>query len=374
MPIHKPMHSPLHMPMAVTLWRYFGSRFLVSALAIFGGVLALVALLDAVELLRRTSGFEHVSAGLVFKTSLLRVPMVTERIMPFCVLVGAMTCYLNLSRRNELVVARAAGMSAWQFVAPAIAVALALGVVATVIYNPLAAYMFERSKIHEAAIFGKREFGMQDTGFWVRQKSPDGQSIINARSSLGQGLQLKGVTVFTFDREGQFQNRIEAATATLEKGAWVLSEAKIYATDAPPQNFENYRLKTYLSPEQVRESFATAETLPFWELPGYIATAENAGLSSSAYRLQYQKLLARPFLLAAMVLLAASFSLRFFRMGGVQTMVLGGILSGFLLYVLSKITEDMSTADLLSPVVAAWGPVLLGGLTGFLVLLYQEDG
>lgn len=362
------------MRIAVTIWRYFGMRFAVSALAVFVGVLGLVALLDSVELMRRTSGHEHVTALLVFKTSIFRVPMVTERIMPFCVLVGAMSCYVNLSRRNELVIARAAGMSAWQFVAPAIAVALTLGAVATAIYNPVAAYMLEQSKVYEAEIFGKREFGMQETGFWVRQRSPDGQSIINARSALGQGLQLTGVTVFTFDHDGRYQDRIEAKSAVLRDGAWILSDAKVYPTNAAPQDFASYPLKTNLSPEQVRESFATAETLPFWELPDYIATAENAGLSSAAYRLQYQKLLSRPFLLAAMVMLAAAFSLRFFRMGGVQTMILGGILSGFLLYVLSKVTEDMSKAELLSPVVAAWAPVFIGGLTGFLVLLYQEDG
>jgi lipopolysaccharide export system permease protein len=360
--------------LTLTLWRYFGMRFLVSAVAVFAGVLGLVALLDSVELMRRTSGHAHVTALLVFKTSIFRVPMVTERIMPFCVLVGAMSCYLNLSRRNELVIARAAGMSAWQFVAPAIGVALLLGTLATAVYNPVAAYMLEQSKLYEAEIFGKREFGMQETGFWVRQRSPDGQSIINARSALGQGLQLTGVTVFTFDHNGHYQDRIEAKSAVLRDGAWQLSDAKVYPTSAAPQDFTLYTLKTNLSPEQVRESFATAETLAFWELPDYIATAENAGLSSAAYRLQYQKLLSRPFLLASMVLLAASFSLRFFRMGGVQTMVLGGILSGFLLYVLSKVTEDMSKAELLSPVVAAWAPVFIGGLTGFLVLLYQEDG
>jgi lipopolysaccharide export system permease protein len=75
-----------------------------------------------------------------------------------------------------------------------------------------------------------------------------------------------------------------------------------------------------------------------------------------------------------MVLLAASVSLRFFRFGGVQKMVLSGISAGFLLFVLSKITEDMSKSELMSPVAAAWIPVVVGGLTGFVALLYQEDG
>ena len=97
--------------------------------------------------------------------------------------------------------------------------------------------------------------------------------------------------------------------------------------------------------------------MPFWELPAYIDTAERAGAGAAGYRLQYQKLIARPFLLCAMVLLAAAVSLRFFRFGGVQKMVMSGVLSGFLLYVLSKVTEDLSKADLMPPLAAAWLPV-----------------
>ena len=65
---------------------------------------------------------------------------------------------------------------------------------------------------------------------------------------------------------------------------------------------------------------------------------------------------------------------RFFRFGGVQKMVLSGVAAGFLLYVLSKVTEDLSKAELMHPVAAAWLPVLVGSLTGFIALLYQEDG
>ena len=102
--------------------------------------------------------------------------------------------------------------------------------------------------------------------------------------------------------------------------------------------------------------------------------ADRAGLAAAGYRLQYNELLARPFLLCAMVLLAAAVSLRFFRFGGVQKMVLSGISAGFMLFVLQKITEDMSKAELMSPMTAAWVPVLVGGLTGFVALLYLEDG
>jgi lipopolysaccharide export system permease protein len=360
-----------------TLSRYFALRFLSAVLAVFVGVLVLVALIDYIELMRRSASEPHVSAWLVAKTSLFRVPQVTERVMPFAVLVGAMSCYLNLSRRLELVVARAAGMSAWQFVTPALVVAMLLGVVATTVYNPVAALLHERSKRLEVEIFGgAQESGLQSStsGFWVRQRSPDGQSIINAGTSSEQGVRLGGVTVFTFDTAGKFRERIEAKTAVLQQGFWQLEDVRVYSPGAPPADHRTYSVSTSLTPEQVRESFATPETVPFWELPLYIDIAERAGLIASGYRLQYQRLLSRPFLLAAMVLLAAAVSLRFFRFGGVQKMVLSGVAAGFLLYILSKVTEDLSKAELMHPVAAAWLPVLVGGLTGFVALLYQEDG
>jgi lipopolysaccharide export system permease protein len=363
-----------------TLARYFGLRFLSTVLIVFLGIFMLVALLDYIELMRRASDIPNVSALLVAKTSIYRVPQITERIMPFCVLIGAMSCYLNLSRRLELVVARSAGMSAWQFVSPALIVAFLLGVAATTIYNPLSAVLQERSKRFESELFGQAQESMLGgsgtTGsFWLSQRSPDGTSaIINAQSSRSQGVYLSGLTVFTFDSEGRFSSRVEARGAVLEPGIWVLQDARIFQIGKLPVNAPEYRLKTSLSPEQVRESFATPETVPFWELPLYIKIAEHAGLVAAGYRLQFQKLLAQPFLMTAMVFLAAAVSLRFFRFGGVQKMVLSGMGAGFLLYVMSKMTDDLSKAELLNPAAAAWLPVLVGGLTGFVALLYQEDG
>jgi len=99
-----------------TLGRYFGKRFLSAVLLVFCGIFALVALIDYIEMMRRANDIANVSAILVAKASFYRVPQIAERIMPFCVLIGTMACYLNLSRRLELVVARSAGVSAWQFI------------------------------------------------------------------------------------------------------------------------------------------------------------------------------------------------------------------------------------------------------------------
>ncbi|MDU1669701.1 MAG: LptF/LptG family permease, partial [Bradyrhizobium sp.] len=137
-----------------TLGRYFAGRFLVSAVGVFASIFVLLVLVDYIEMVRKTSGLASASALMVAETSLFRVPQLLEKMMPFCVLIGAMTCYLALSRRLELVVARAAGVSAWQFIAPALASAIVLGLMATTLYNPMSANLRELSKRMEAELFG----------------------------------------------------------------------------------------------------------------------------------------------------------------------------------------------------------------------------
>ena len=362
--------------MTNTLGRYFAGRFVISALGVFASIFLLLVLVDYIEMVRKTSGLVSASAVMVAETSLFRVPQLLEKMMPFCMLIGAMTCYLALSRRLELVVARAAGVSAWQFIAPALASSIVLGIMATTLYNPMSANLREISKKMEAELFGSAPGGgIQDAaGFWINQVTDEGQAIINAARSEQQGVRLTGLTVFTFDNDNQFKERIEAREATLESGHWRFKAVRRYSLNAAPIEQETYLLPTSLTPAQVRNSFSTPETVSFWQLPGYIRSSESSGFATAGYRLQYHKLIAQPFLLAAMVMLAASVSLRFFRFGGVQKMVLSGVGAGFLLYVLSKVTEDLSKAELMNPIAAAWLPVCVGGLTGFLALLYQEDG
>ena len=208
----------------------------------------------------------------------------------------------------------------------------------------------------------------------LRQRTDEGQAIINAKNSSQQGIALAVVTVLKFDHTDTFVERIEAKSAVLQPGYWRLEDARIFRNDVGPADRTVYDLKTNLTAMQVRESFATPDTVPFWQLSDYIRLAENAGLAAAGYRLQYYQLLAQPFYLAAMVLLAASVSLRSVRFGGVQKMVLGGVVVSFLLYVLSKVTGDLSKAGLMPPVAAAALPPLVGGLTGLITLLYQEDG
>ena len=361
------------MLIGVTLGRYLSLRFAKTIVAVFGTVFTLVYTLDFVELMRRAGDAEGATPALMAQLAVFRTPAVAEQVLPFAILFGSMAALLQLSRKLELVVARAAGVSAWQFLQPGVFVATLIGIASVTLYNPLSAQLKQKASELEARVFSR---GTKSVGkdLWIRQKSLDGQAIIRAEGAIENTTKISRVAVFTFDQAGTFTERIEAREAVLRDGYWEMSDARVLSPSEQPQSYETYILSSNLEPSQVRQSFTPPDSVPFWSLDETIAQTERAGLDATRYRLQYDVLLARPLLFVAMVFVAASVSLRFFRFGGVARMVLSGVTAGFLLYVATQLMEDLGASGLVGPTVAAWFPAVVGSLLGTLALLYQEDG
>ncbi|MES2905604.1 MAG: LPS export ABC transporter permease LptG [Pseudomonadota bacterium] len=364
--------------MGKTISLYLTRRFFSAVLTVFLTCMGLILLVDFVELMRRSSNVEAASIFSVFWLALLRLPTFTEQIFPFAILFGTMSALMRLSQRLELVVARTAGMSVWQFLAPGLFVALATGFFATLVYNPLSAMAREEADRIEARLFGKFNFSdsvqRTSSGAWIRQEGKDGQFILNAGSALEGGMQLVKVTIHTFDKQGNLAARIDADRAVLKPGFWELENALLMNPGETPERYKSYLLPTNLSAAQVRESFASPETISFYELPTYIAISQKAGLSATRLRLQYQTLLAKPWLLLGMALIAATVSLRLFRSGQVLPLIMGGIGAGFLLYLTLEISKQLGRSGLIGVIPAAWVPVVVAMLTGLTILLHQEDG
>lgn len=358
-----------------TMCLYFGRRALVAMIASFVICMALAFVIDFVELLRRT-GSREVPFSTVLAMGLLRLPSISEKMMPFAVLFGSMWAFLQLSRSNEFVVARASGVSAWQFLMPAVALALIIGAGAVAIYNPIASAMVSRFEVLESKYVRGRTslLAVSESGLWLRQADELGQSVIHALGVSNQGVDLRDVIIFVYDDDQNFASRIDAGAAKLEAGQWRLTDAIVTVPGEPRQEASEYLLPTTLTLGRVQESFASPETLSFWDLPGFIDTAREAGFSALRYELHWHQLLSRPFLMAAMVLIAACFSLRLTRLGGLGQLVVAGIVSGFFLYFFTDVTLALGAKGVMPVLLAAWSPAVISAMLGGAILFHQEDG
>lgn len=359
-----------------TLGFYIAVRFLTAIVLTFLINALLIFMIDFVELLRQSGKYGAVGARNLALIAGLRLPAYTEFLIGFSVLSGSIAALVLLSRKSELVVMRAGGMSVWQFLRPGLFAALAFGLIGTFVLNPLAAKGRDLAEKKFAEVFGRDEnlLRSQSGGSWLRQNGVDGQSVIGAATATNRGLNLTKVIAFVYDDKGQFVERLDAASATLKNGYWRLADVWVSRFGEMPEKYPTYLLATYLSPERVQDALGTVYSLSVFELPKLIEVAEKAKLSSERLRIQYELLLSRPILCLGMVLLAATVSLRSFRSGGIQTMVASGMIGGVGFFLMAEVSRQIGTAGLAPAWVAVWLPVCLLITLSATVLLHQEDG
>jgi len=360
----------------LTLQVYIAQKFLIGILGTFLLCSVLIFMIDFVELLRQSGKYGAVPAWKLGLMALSRLPAYTEFLIGFAVMSGSIAALLLLARKSELTVMRAGGMSVWQFLWPGIVVSFLIGSLSVLAYNPMAAHARIRAEKMFAEAFGRQTnvLASQAGGSWLRQDGADGQSVIGAAGAANRGLTLTGVVAFVFDPKGGFVERIDGGRAELKERFWQISDAWVTRMGREPERYDTYILSTYLTPERVQDALGSTLSVSFFELPGLIEVAEKAKLSADRLLVQYALLWSRPLLCVTMVLLAATVSLRSFRSGGIQTMVVTGMVGGFGFFLLAEVSRQIGMSGLAPAWDAAWLPVALVGLIATTVLLHQEDG
>ncbi|WP_367159451.1 LPS export ABC transporter permease LptG [Kozakia baliensis] len=367
---------------SVTLSLYIARLFTLFVLAMIAALTGLVSLFDFIDLLRRVATKPDVPTSLVTEIAGLHVPYFMITIMPFGILLGGIVCFWRLTRSSELIVARAAGISAWQFLAAPLACAIIVGLLGMGALSPLSSIMFRKAELLDETYLktGGGPLTLNGGALWLRQSDDTaegrGVAILHARDvRLQEGvLHINEISIFRLDDHDHLVLRIEAPNGFLAKGMWRLEDASTVRPDHLPVKIGRYDLPTNLTLTRVKESFASPETLSFWELPGFIHLLERSGFSSIRHRLHFQTLLALPILCGTMALVSAGFSMRPTRRGGVARMLGSGIAAGFALFTISKVAAQFGESGALPPVLAAWAPTGAGLCLAVTLLLHLEDG
>lgn len=374
------------MRLPLTLSLYVGRQFLWAVLLTLAIMIGIIAMIELLELVRRAAEAPHtVPFGIVLQLMLLKLPTSAEKIYPFTFMIGSMIALGRLTRTSELVVTRAAGVSVWQFLLPGIIVALVLGVGFVTLVNPIAAMTISRfDRLEGKYISGHASLlSVLPSGLWLRQvgeknirlhKAAVQEYIIHANRIDQQSFELETVTIFLFDAGHHFVGRIDAPTADLLPGQWVIAQATLSTPTTLPESVAHYTMPTQLTLAQIEDSFSAPETFSFWQLPGFIAVLEKAGFSALQHKLHFHSLVALPMLLAGMVMLAAVFSLRPPRRGGTGKLIVIGVVVGFLMYFVTNIIYAFGASGGLPIMLAAWAPTLIILMISSAALLHLEDG
>lgn len=338
-----------------TLSRYIAGRTLRGIGLAFLIVTAIISLVDYVEGSRNIGSEANLSSLQMLTLTALKVPKLIEQTIPFVVLFGVMGALAGMNRRSELTVMRAAGLSAWRFLRPAIVVTATIGVLWSTVINPLASQMMGEYETRSSEVLGS----VQTNEVWLREGSDTAQRVIQAGN---MDLLEKRLDMATFyemnvlpDGTTEFGRRFDAATATLlTPGYWTLFDVIENAPDEATKRTDQITLPTSIAIEDLREQSGQRVAPPFWAIRDEIAANEEAGFSARELRLQFHKLLALPFLLVAMTFIAAGVSMHLVRGGGTLRLLITGAVLGFAVFFADSVITAFGEVAILPVILAAW--------------------
>ena len=262
---------------------YIARRFTATLALILAAVAVVIFLADYVEVLRRFSDDDGFTALLGLQLAAMRVPFLLDTALPFAFLFAALLSLLGLSRKLELVVARASGVSVWGFLRAPFAVALLFGAARHDVPQPARGRPEGEGRTDGGGALGRSARGTRAS--WFRQESDAGPSIVYAGSASDDGLALFGVTAFVFDAAGEFREKVTAPRADHTTGPLdpdrCLGRAR---AERPAADASATSLPTDLTAAELSRSFIEPEAISVWSLPGFIDTAERTGLDPDRFR------------------------------------------------------------------------------------------
>ena len=342
-----------------------------------GAVMAAITLIDVVEQMRSVGSRVELPLPQAIELTVLKFPILIEQTLPFVILAGVMIAMLQLNRRSELIAMRAAGVSAWRFLTPAMGCAVGIGVLVVTLLNPIGATLYERFETQRDALLSQRLGPPPERKVWLRQGDGQSQVVIQADAIDAQSGLLSGANFFFFELQDdalRFTHRMRAERAELKSGFWQLHDVVEGAPGQPPQSTPQLAIPTTLDASDLLERLVSPATLSFWALPGFIHEARAAGLSPLRFEIRWNSLLAYPLLLAAMAALGGVFSLRLQRLGAIAQWGAIGVAMGLGLFFFAQFSQALAITQAVPPLIASFSAPLAGLCSALGIVCFLEDG
>lgn len=342
---------------------------------------SLLLLLESVELLRRTINKPHVTLATIVEMALLKLPLHLGQFLPFLTLCAVLMTFWRLNNTKEMVVIRTSGVSIWQIVQGLFLYGLVIGLFYSLMVQPMGSTMLQRYHQLESVYIKNKKptegtFFITESGLWMREVGENFSRILHFKNMELGTKTLNELRVYDFDEKMTLKTAYTAEKGVLDHQTLRLMDVT-YSTLKP--SFETKKLgamdvATTLEEKSFLDVTINPDALTLWQLDSYIKILKESGLSYLKYSYAWHKLVAKIWLLGAMILLGASFALQRERTHQGFKFVLFGLLVSFLFHFSSDMIAAFSLSGRLLPAVAAWSPVVFISLISLTVLLYREEG
>ena len=355
------------------IYKYFTKDLIRYFLIALFSLMALVFFVDLIELFRRASnkvGITHLQQANFFDIlgmASLKITGNIEKVLPFAVLIGSISCFNQWKKNNYYITTRSSGLSLWKIITPSLLCFFFLGIFSITLLNPFSTLMNKKYENLETIFFKHKKvnnFSFDNKGFWMKQTFNGKTIIINAFRVNPEQKTLNDVNIFILNKNASFEKRISAKNAKFDKKKLSLTNAIITDNESLIKSFGKYNLNLDLSSKNINVSILEPESIYIINLPNYILNMKKFGLNISKHLLHLFKLICHPLLLISMILLSASLMLRSSERKGKVGVVSLSLVVGFSLYFVGDFVFALGSSEMLHPIVSGFGPTLIGLFSG----------
>ncbi|TNF76232.1 MAG: LPS export ABC transporter permease LptG [Acidobacteria bacterium] len=314
----------------------------------------------------------EVSSSVVFDYYKYLSLQLAYEIAPVAVLVTILVVFGLLSKTNEVVAAKALGVSLYRLALPALVAAAVVALLAAVLQLRVLPASNARVAQLRDQIRGKtatRTYRRADRQWLFGQ----GRYIYNYLHYDTEQKGLQRLQVFEFNDDYQLARRFYANTASYLGDAWLFDSGWVRSYQGPSvldyETFDQPVIDYYPeTPEYFESEFKKPEAMSYNELKEHILEVQASGQAAPELEVELHKKISFPIVSLVMGLVALPFSFRLGRRGTLYGVGVG-ILLGMVFYGVFAFGSTLGETGALPPLVAVWSPSIAFAIFSLYLLL-----
>ncbi|MDA2934836.1 LPS export ABC transporter permease LptG, partial [Acidobacteria bacterium AH-259-D05] len=317
--------------------------------------------------------FENNTSHLIlFDYFFYLLPHILMLLVPISVLIATLVTFGLLDKTNQVIALKACGVSVYRIVLPVLTMALLVSAFIFVVQEYVLPYANQRQDNLRNIIKGRPVQTYYQLGrSWIFGRENrlynydyfDSERDVFAEISIYQ-LDIKANRIF----QHTYAQRAAWNAAT---GSWKLYSGWQRSFTANGVEFSTFDEQSSPITEQPRyfeEEVKESSKMTYLELSDYIQGLQQGGFEVDHLKTELYKKISFPLVSFIMSILGVPFSFSIGRRGALHGIAVG-VLLGIVYWGAFGVFGILGSNGLLSPVLAAWGPNLLFGAGGFLLLL-----
>jgi len=356
--------------------KYIIREFLKTYLIIFFSFAAVFIVIDIIDNLPRLmrNGASIDQAALYY---LLRLPYLIVLTSPVTVLLTGLFLMNNLSKYNESVAIRAAGISIKRAMLPL----FGIGLIISIIIAGFGEYVLPRAESKRDYVYKVIIKGEQPEDQLLKAKihyqGRDGYFYyFGFFDGYKNTIRIIDISKFDFNTNS-ISEHVTAAAASWKDGKWILQDCEIrhfnngIQTKALHHNYVQLPIMDVKPTDFVRITKKTL-ALNFFELQEYIQRLIKLGDDASKEIVDLHMKLAFPLTNLIVIFFFIPIATSNIRSKGRGLIFMLGLAVCFIYLIVVRIVQSLGYGGVIPPVVAAWAPNTVFALLGFVFIHKAE--